>query len=781
MRSVSERSGEPVLEIPVPYRKDEAPGDGGADRVVGALVAFAALAVYVVTLAPNVSFWDSGEFIAASHILGVPHPPGTPLYVLIGRIFAAAAAAGTVPVRVNLLSAIPGALAVLFLYLSLLSIGRPMLPRDRDRTDRTLLRVGAAAGSLLAAVGSTCWANAIEAEVYALSLFAITFCLWILLRWQERGNTTDRTPILLVSYVLALSIGVHLGTYLALPAFTLFLFAVDRRIFRDSRLIVLVFFFTLLGLTVHFFLPVRSFLNPAIDEANPETRQAFFDFLLRKQYKPNNPLIRQADWSFQFRMYWGYFREQYGAVIPLLGVAGMVFHFRRARKTFPLYGVLFLITSFFLIFYMNFTDHEVRERDYFFAPSFFLWGGWAGLGGAFLIRWLREKGKRLGIPEKPVLLVLSFLLLAIPVSVAARHWHSHDRRGNLIAHDYAQNILTALGPDAILFTNGDNDTFPLWYIQEVEGVRKDVRVVNLALLNTPWYIWQLKHLDPKVPFGYTDREIEELRPYRTREGEIVYVKDLAIRELVNENDWKRPIYFAVTIADLMGLDEQKRLGLEGLVFRLTREEREQLVDVAKCEENLWSVYRYRGILDESGHLDAKISRNANQKKLISNYSAAFSRLAVQQRNDGNYEEAIRAMEMAGRITPGYRVYEALMGPLYIEAKRYDDAESLFTRQQRQDPDSLPPLLSLAYLSEKRGDPDGARRWYRRGVEIAPEAQESHLRFCRFLIEQGDYEEAREVLVRWLKISPGDRSAVAQLAELDRAMHEAPRFVVPGDE
>lgn len=749
--------------------------------MVGLLVAVAALSVYVVTLAPSVSFWDSGEFIAASHILGVPHPPGTPLYVLIGRIFSAAVG-GTVPIRVNLLSAIPGALAVLFLYLSLLSVGRPMLPRNRDRTDRALLRVGAAAGSLLAAFGATCWTNAIEAEVYALSLFVITFCLWILLRWQERGDdATDRTPILLVSYVLALSIGVHLGTYLALPAFTLFLFAVDRNIFRDSRLIGLVLFFTLLGLTVHFFLPIRSHLNPAIDEANPETRQAFMDFMLRKQYKPNNPLVRQADWAFQFRMYWGYFRDQYGAVIPLLGVAGMAFHFRRARKTFPLYAVLFLITSFFLIFYMNFTDHEVRDRDYFFAPSFFLWGGWAGLGGAFLIRWLLGKGKRFGLPEKPVLLVLSLLLLAVPVSVAARHWHTHDRRGNLIAHDYAHNILTALGRDAILFTNGDNDTFPLWYIQEVEGFRKDVRVVNLALLNTAWYIWQLKHLDPKVPFGYTDREIEDLRPYRTREGEIVYVKDLAIRELVNENAWKRPIYFAVTIADLMGLDEQKRLGLEGLVFRLSEEEREQLVDVAKCEENLWSVYRYRGILDESGDLDEKISRNANQKKLISNYSVAFSRLAVQQRNDGNYEEAIRAMEVAGNITPGYRVYEALMGPLYVEAERFDDAESLFVRQRRLEPDSLPPLMSLAYLAEKRGDSADAERFYRSGVEIAPESQESHMRLCRFLIERGKYEEAREVLVRWLKIRPGDRSAVEQLTELDRAMSEGPRFVVPGDE
>ncbi|MFH1279699.1 MAG: DUF2723 domain-containing protein [Candidatus Eisenbacteria bacterium] len=760
-----ERAGAAAFEIPR--------GPDRGNRAVAWASTVALLALYAVTLAPSVSFWDSGEFIAASYGLAVPHPPGTPLYVLIGRIFSLVPFLD-VPVRVNLLSAVPGAFASFFLSLALLSIGR-RFPGwiGADGTDRWRLRIGAGAGALFAGLGSTCWTNATEAEVYALSLLVIAVSLWLILRWDRRGGATvGRRPLIFIAYLLSLSIGIHLGTYLALPAFTLFVLLVDRRALLDTRLLALLAFVTLLGLTVHFYLPVRSHLNPSIDEANPETRQAFLDFLLRKQYKPNNPLARQASWTFQLNMYWVYFQEQYGRWLPLLGLVGAGLHYRKEKKTFALYGTLILITSLFLVFYMNFTDSEVRERDYFFAPSFFLWGGWMGFGITAILGAVRAGSKRLSIPEKPAFAAAAALLLALPVSVAAMHFHSHDRRGDLVAHDYAWNILESLGRDAIIFTNGDNDTFPLWSLQEVEGVRKDVRVVNLALLNTPWYIWQLKHLDPKVPVGYSDEEIEELRAFRTREGEIIYVKDLAIRDIARTNGWGRPIYFAVTVADLMGLDKEKRLRLEGLVFRLVPDQQEILVDVEKSEENLWRRYRYRGILDESGELDRKVAHDTNQQRLIGNYSAAFSRLAIQLRNEGRYEDAIRAMQMAGKISPGYPVYEALMGPLYVEAERWEEAEAFFTRQLEEGPESLPPYLGLAYIREREGRGEDAETLYRRGIGVAPNEREGYLRLCRHLMMSGDLGGARGVLREWLAIDPDDRSAVDQLREVERAMRAA---------
>src|SRR5678816_92174 len=148
-----------------------------------------------------------------------------------------------------------------------------------------------------------------------------------------------------------------------------------------------------------------------------------------------------------------------------------------------------------LIFYLNFTDHEVRERDYFFTNSYHFLAIWMGMGVAGTLDWLARafepaktsadasgavlpaKGERWG------LWLGAAALLGISLLPARQGWYEHDRSGFYIAHDYAYNMLTPLGPNALVLTNGDNDTFPLWYIQEVEGVRKDVRVVNLSLIH----------------------------------------------------------------------------------------------------------------------------------------------------------------------------------------------------------------------------------------------------------------------------------------------------------
>ncbi len=737
------------------------------DRIVSLLLFAAVFLVYLVTLAPSVSFWDSGEFIAASRILGVPHPPGTPLYILLGRVFTLLPIS-TVAVRVDLLSALPSALAVVFLYQALILISRRMAGDGESRLRAMpFYRAGAATGSLVAAFGSTCWTNATESEVYALSGLVIALCLWLLIRWGYGAEPSrDRRPLMLIAYLLSLCIGIHLGTYLALPAFILFVWAVDRRAFIDGRFLSLVVVLTLLGVTVHAFLPIRSALNPVIDEANPETKSEMIDFLLRKQYKPNTPFIRQAAWSYQLDMYWRYFREQCGALIPLLGLVGMAAHFRRERKSFPLYATLFLITSVFLVFYMNFTDHEVRARDYFFAPSFFFWSGWVGLGAAVIFVSLREGRGRTFLASRHGIAVAAAIMLLLPAYVCARNFRTHDRRGNYIAREYAWNILNFLDRDALVFTNGDNDTFPLWYLQEVEGVRRDVRVVNLALLNTPWYIWQLKHLPPEVPISMSDRDIERLKPYMTRSGRVVYIKDIGVKDILETTGSSRPIYFAVTVSELMGLDTEKRLRLEGLVWRLMGSKQDEMVDATVTEGNLWNRYSFKGILDDYRRIDPRVYRNPHQRSLITNYSAAFSRLAIQYRNEGRYADALRNLEMAGEISPNYRVYQALMGPLLVEAGQTARAEEFFLDQTVSRPDSVAPWLGLAFIREQQSKYGEAEEYYRRGISLAPGKREPYFRLYRMLLSIDEPRKARDVLARWALVDPDDAETAARIRELD---------------
>ncbi len=193
-------------------------------------------------------------------------------------------------------------------------------------------------------------------------------------------------------------------------------------------------------------------------------------------------------------------RNTYYGLPLLLGFIGLFFHYKRHKNDFTVVMLLFFFTGLAIIIYLNQTPLQPRERDYTYAGSFMAFSIWIGLGVLAIIETLRKK-----IPLKIsaiVTTVVTFLL--VPGLLASENWDDHDRSGRFTARDFAFNYLNSTAPDAIIFTHGDNDTFPLWYAQEVEGVRTDVRVVNLMLLNAEWYITQMKKKQndsPPVPFS----------------------------------------------------------------------------------------------------------------------------------------------------------------------------------------------------------------------------------------------------------------------------------------
>jgi len=280
------------------------------NMLVAGAVTVIVLVMYGVTISPTVSFWDSGEFIATAYILGTPHPPGTPLYVLVGRLFSLLPFCDAA-VGVNGFSALMGTLAVLFLYLSMVRVVRLWRP-DRTTENNLVVYSGAAAGALFAAFASTYWTNAIEAEVYAPSGFLMSFGTWMMLKWGVAPDEPGRKNlVLVVAYLLALGIGLHLGTYLAAFSFLAFIIVVNWRLFMDAKFMGLVIMLSVLGALVHIHIPIRSSLQPPIDESSPQTFMSFFDFVNRKQYKPMTLFHRQATWAFQFDLFWRYFLEQF--------------------------------------------------------------------------------------------------------------------------------------------------------------------------------------------------------------------------------------------------------------------------------------------------------------------------------------------------------------------------------------------------------------------------------------------------------------------------------------
>ncbi len=193
--------------------------------------------------------------------------------------------------------------------------------------------------------------------------------------------------------------------------------------------------------------------------------------------------------------------------LPLiLGLCGMFFHFKNHKPDAWVVLSIFFLTGLAIVIYLNQTPYQPRERDYAYTGSFYAFAIWIGLGVLYLYDLFRKK-----ISEKASLLATLLLCLVVPVVMAAQGWNDHDRSLRTLSRDSAINYLQSCAPNAILFTNGDNDTFPLWYAQEVEGVRTDVRVVNLSLLNTDWYIRQMRRAayeSKPVPFTIPEEKLE---------------------------------------------------------------------------------------------------------------------------------------------------------------------------------------------------------------------------------------------------------------------------------
>jgi hypothetical protein len=735
---------------------------------IGVLLFMTVLIAYIETMAASASFWDSGEFIVAAYILGIPHPPATPLYVVLGRVFTMMPLPLTIAQKINFMSALFGALGIVMLFYLMVHLIRERRGEVKTWLDRVVVYGSALVGALFTAWSNTYWSNSIEAEVYSISSFVMGGTTLLALRWARNPQAADSTrSIYLIIYLLSLGVGFHLGTVLTYPAIAAYLLLFRKKSFKDAdlliftlgfflflahvnlkfagpwALLVLLVFLALLvvrtvagkrfvlittglfalGLSIHLLLYIRSNLNPALDEADPETWDRLLAVLRREQYPPSDIFARKATWHFQIvEHFWRYCTEQYELVknssgflsgarlslIPILvGVSGMVAMAMSKWRTFVLVFGTFIITSAGMIVFLNFSDAEVRERDYFYSPAFYFFGAFIGVGLAALVDWFfitKRKLENLSILDRAGAVAAVLIFLMFTGMLYQRYHFEHDRSNEWVPWGYGYNMLVALEPNAVIFTNGDNDTFPLWFQQEVEHFRKDVRVINLSLLNTTWYPRQLRDQEPIVKLDWTDEDIINL-PQRSRDlyfssdgKQALQPRDFAVRQVVRDNFNDKPIYFAVTIPPETIASYKDHLILEGVVYRLVREQGDSMRDFEKMADNVDNVYSFRGILTEDGQHDYSVYRDVNQKTLIQNYSGSFIRLGqheeelavvassaeVRQRH---VEQAIGRYKTAHQISPQFETLSLLLGTVYQENERFAEARAHFESELREQPDN----------------------------------------------------------------------------------------------
>jgi hypothetical protein len=494
--------------------------------------------LYLITLSPETAMWDTSEYIAAAYTLGLPHPPGNPFFVLIGRVFTILPIAPNIAMRVNLLAALSSAISAGMWFLI---TERVLVGWFEARWQRI---VGGALAVLIGATAFTVWSNSVVNEkVYTVSLAFLAICSWLIVRWCDEPDSPQADKILvLVAYLAGLGYANHMAGLLVLPAAGIAVLLRKPQIILKWKLILVAVLALFLGGSSFATQPIRAAHNPAINEGEPTacrqglevgctfskgTYDAFMYNFNRGQYGKPAVTQRMAPFSAQVGMWWLYFKWQWlrdhkqenpglqgglAAVFLLLGLLGGWVHYRRDPRSFAYFGPLMLTLTLGLIYYLNFkygasqspelgqmVDREVRDRDYFYLWSFSAWSVWAALGLVYVWESIavligRERvtvGKEsYDLPTKKAWLMTAPVLLFAFIPMAG-NWNASSRAGETDTADFAVDMLNSVEPYGILVTVGDNDTFPLWYAQEVLGVRKDVTIANTSLLNTEWYTRQL--------------------------------------------------------------------------------------------------------------------------------------------------------------------------------------------------------------------------------------------------------------------------------------------------
>lgn len=906
------------------------------NALLAGLVFVLSFIVYALTVQPTFSYWDSGEFIASAYILGIPHPTGTPLFILLGRIFSMIPIVEDIAHRINYMSVLFSAVTAMMSYLLTVKLVRYFFEdQGSSNLNRIIIYIGGLTGAFFVAFGATNWSNSVEAEVYAPSLALSVLFVWLTIRYWESQETAVATrTMLLVFYLAMVGIGIHLTEFLVVPIVALFYVLKPEATKKDWLIIcgfaitelLLVFIFSnfggakpqemakaynaftivsgllalgvvamlyrkinwgisyaivtigtvmmgfglylelmapftltyallpgahfswdvftlktliywlilvgglilavrlerkgihikwreglaiivlgFIGFSVHLYLPIRSELNPRIDENNPSRDwRTFVSMLDRKQYgqisMTERMFNRRGAWSNQFGRhknmgFWSYFEEQYSpggwTFLPFLGLGllGMIVAIKRRLELGVPFMTLFLLVSAGLILYMNFADGthynidtgdaylEVRNRDYFYTPAFVFFGIAMGMGVAALLHLLKDNWAA-GKPQmQKVVTYAGTLLFLLPVVTFAKNYHANDRSKDYLPYNYAANILDSCEENAILFTSGDNDTFPVWCLQEVYDYRKDVRVVNLSLLNTDWYVLQMKE-QYGVPISLSKEQIQwhpfevskgvvafrPLKPFKDRPRQrveymwptrignrTIRVQDMMVDEIVLENKWQQPIYFSAPPYAESPLNLRSRAVLEGVVYRLKREPNERLIDVDKGFDNFMNVYRF------DGYQDSKIYRNANATGVFLGVGMNAMRFAQELLYQG---DSTRFLQLMHHLLDSYPEYwQASLELVNFYDRRGDSAiadsiihlavDSLKAFSE-SNPENLFYLEDLGLLKSELGRRNNDQALIDEGVDLMwqaflgnPNSGYSFRKLITNLTQSGKYLERRQ--------------------------------------
>lgn len=585
--------------------------------------------VHLLTLAPSVTFFDSGEFLTAINSLGIAHSPGYPLFVNYAKPFTWLPFAN-IAFRVNIATAVSAAAACYGVYLILSHIldDEELIGGSKLAT---FIRKGVSLSCAAAfAFTPRLWLQSNHDKPYPLIAFISAMIFYLMLLWREKYRNGEEKSgyVYLGAFLCGLAFGAHQTIVLMVPAYAMLILTANWRYFLRLKEILLACAFFALGFSVHLHLPIRALRNPLLNWGNPQSLEQFLWNFLRKGYPIEKP-VRDLDLLWQQMIAFNIPREftWVGLALIIIGIAAFI---KKRRDEILSYLLGVLVFWIVIVGHFNALPDLIFLTEEFFTPLYLLSTVFIGFGLFYLIK----KGFAGLVTDKSRSLILVAVLLlimtALPTTLCALNYYENDQHENYIAFDYATNTLRSLPQGSVLYTWGDSGAFPLWYIQGVEKMRPDLDILHTPHLVFDWYLDGFPHL-------FTRSVLRSVSPeYQAPESMLI----LAMQEHLPQ----RPVFIDFSTRYSVPLGDFS-IEQHGICYRI---DARRGLDLPP-NNSVWDIYTLRGLYG-----DEMPFRDLDTGKAILIYANSRLESGESFLRAGRMGDAIQNMRIAVEISPDLR-------------------------------------------------------------------------------------------------------------------------------
>lgn len=646
--------------------------------------------LYSFTSSRTVAFGDSGEFVCAAYNLGVLHPPGYPLYTILGKVFTLLPL-GNPAYEVNIMSAFFGSLSILFLYFTIY-----FLTKNHSASIISCISM---------ALGLAFWTYSTYAKGYTLNLFFLSLLMFCAVKYRESNRY-----IYLFAFVFGLSCTYHFQSMIILlPAFIYLFLSYRRPLLKELGISFLLF---ILPLILYLFIPLRVIQTPdAYHWGDPSTVKGFFEMITGKIYGWEESSSKHSlnDMFLNLSIYCKLLVREFNPLALLLSFYGLIILFKKDKRicifTFLIYFINVMAVSYLIITQITFFREAVITG--FYLPSHLIIAFWISSG--FLN--ISEKAGKFG-----------YLLFIIPVISLALNFPLCNQRNNYIAYDFAKNCLSTMPENSILITSGDNDTFPLWYLQQVEHFRTDVKVVAMGLIQEPYYE---KYLKNSLKLNCS----EDIRALSQEETTL---------RLINKNTGFK-IY--LTYFGAAKLSALLLFSPRGILYEVAPLKEK---DLELCSELIHEKYNMRGITDK------KLYKDFLTSSMIEPYAKAYLDIGLLYLEENNTGQAVKYFNEIYKLDFGVREdarkgfvssVDLEMAKIAASSEEWDNVLKLLDGKEEE-------LKNNPYFYLTRGCAYRGKKMYKEAfadmslaINLWPKSAKVYLEVAKLYYDMGDLQNA----------------------------------------